>query len=185
MKEQPFKMLLLATVCIVMFSACWGFYPDDPAIEYPEGEQEGYQPIYAQESDLEVKLTEPREILLPGKIYTKNDFLFLIEPNIGIHIMDNSNLETPEKIGFLEVMGVTDMAIRNNVLYVNQYSDLVAVDISDINDVKTKSREHDVLAVNGGLMYPPQYGHFYECPDRTKGIVIGWKFTTIDSPQCF
>ena len=56
------------------------------------------------------------EITIPGKIYFKDNYLFVNEYGKGIHVIDNSNPADPKKIAFYKILGNVDMAIRGNIL---------------------------------------------------------------------
>ncbi len=66
-----------------------------------------------------------------GKIYIKDNFIYLNDQNKGIHVYDNSNPSNPIKIAFLSIPGNLDIAIKDNTLYADMYSDLLAIDISN------------------------------------------------------
>lgn len=78
-----------------------------------------------------VRVEEARELQNPGKIYTKDGYLFINEIKEGIHLFDNKNPSSPTPVAFLRIPGNGDMAVRNNILYADSYMDLVAFDISD------------------------------------------------------
>lgn len=66
-----------------------------------------------------------------GKLYIKDQFIYLNEVEKGIHIIDNSNPSRPKQIAFLNIPGNLDIAVRNNILYADTYTDLLAIDISN------------------------------------------------------
>jgi hypothetical protein len=70
-----------------------------------------------------------------GKIYIKDNFIYLNDQNKGIHIYDNSNPSNPVQIAFLSIPGNLDIAIKDNTLYADMYSDLLAIDISNPRQV--------------------------------------------------
>ncbi len=67
----------------------------------------------------------------PGKIYVKDNFLFINELKKGIHVIDNSNPSSPKFISFINIPGNIDMAIVDNTLYADSYSDIVVIDITN------------------------------------------------------
>ena len=71
-----------------------------------------------------------------GKIYISGSRIFISEPDKGIHVIDNSNPSSPRQIAFLSIPGNQDIAIKGNTLYVDMYADLLAIDISDLRQVK-------------------------------------------------
>jgi hypothetical protein len=80
-----------------------------------------------------------------GKIYIYDDLLFYIAQNSGIHIFDNQNPETPQNLTFIQLEGVHDISIKNNILYADNYMDLVVFDISNISDIQLVNIEEDML----------------------------------------
>ncbi|MFN8349588.1 MAG: hypothetical protein U0X91_31605 [Spirosomataceae bacterium] len=92
-----------------------------------------------------VRTEVARELINPGKIYTKGNYLFINELKEGLHVVDNSNPAAPKIISFIKIPGNGDMAVRGNVLYADSYSDLVALDISNPLAIKEVGRENDVF----------------------------------------
>lgn len=133
------------------------------------------EPVYMTYDDLRnsFKTTESQEIIQPGKIYFKDDYIFINEYQEGIHIVDNSNPSSPEVIKFIEIPGNIDMAVRENILYADSYVDLVAIDISDINNIVEVNRVENVFP----YMVPFYEVGILEEVDQAKGIVVGWKET--------
>lgn len=78
-----------------------------------------------------VKAESPRVLEQPGKMYVKGKYLFVNEIKKGIHIIDNSNPSSPKFVSFINIPGNGDIAVRDNILYADSFSDLVALDISD------------------------------------------------------
>ena len=66
-----------------------------------------------------------------GKIYIKENLVFVNEQRQGIHVINNQNPAEPELIGFLDIPGNVDIAIRDNILFADSRYDLVVIDISE------------------------------------------------------
>jgi hypothetical protein len=160
-----------------------GCYPEPPfAPDFPVGEVEGYKPIYGTDDQVALAFVGARPLVRPGKIYVVSTYLLINEKYQGIHVFDNSDPSHPRALGFLQLAGNTEMAVRNNVLYADHLTDLVALDVSDWNNIHELSRlkqEHWAQQV------PPREGRYFECPDSNQGIVIGWEMTTLNNPKCF
>lgn len=122
-----------------------------------------YDPIYMKLEDFrkDVVASSPRELKQPGKMYFFHNYLLINEKEKGIHVIDNSNPESPKPITFLEIPGNVDMAVRNDVLYADSYSDLIAVDIKDILHPKNLERRQSAFL---GFQFDPN-----------KGIIIGYE----------
>ncbi len=118
----------------------------------------------------------PIEISHPGKMYFKDGYLFINEYGKGIHVIDNSDPANPEKVAFYEILGNVDMAISGNTLFADSYIDLLAIDITDINNPVEIDRIKNVfpeIVPEGELWYP------YAMVDKSKGVIIGWKVKKI------
>ncbi|MEA5140357.1 LVIVD repeat-containing protein [Arcicella rigui] len=92
-----------------------------------------------------IKVLPAQDLESPGKIYVKDNFLFINELKKGIHIIDNSNPSAPRALAFVKILGNIDMAVKGNILYADSYTDFVALDISNPNAVKEISRVKDVF----------------------------------------
>ena len=91
------------------------------------------EPIFIRRSELaQAVKSEPAHALQnTGKIYAKDNYIFINEVNRGIHVIDNSNPKNPENISFIAIPGNMDMAIRNNILFADAGPDLLSIDITD------------------------------------------------------
>jgi hypothetical protein len=136
-------------------------------------EYTGNLPVYMSYSDLRSSVTVEQSTALknPGKIYFKDNFIFIIEELKGIHVYDNSNPSSPVQKSFVNVPGAVDMAISGNVMYVDSYVDLVALDLQDINNIHEAGRMKNAITYTvpaTGNNYPVSY------VDENKGVVTGW-----------
>lgn len=139
------------------------------------------EPIFMSASTFRnsVKVSaEPHKIGKLGKMCFYNDYLYISEPEKGIHIIDNRKPEDPKIVGFIELMGNADLAIRNGLLYADSYIDLVWFDISNPELPELKGRV-DSIFPTALPMTENEYGIDYaKCYDGSNtGIVIGYKLT--------
>lgn len=111
-----------------------------------------------------------------GKMCFYNDYLYISEPEKGIHIIDNRDPSSPRVAGFIELLGNADLAIRNNKLYADSYIDLVWFDISNPLLPELKGRL-DSIFPTALPSTQNQYGIDYQqtYAGKSKGIVVGWK----------
>lgn len=116
-----------------------------------------YEPIYRPLEEIRVSpiAEAPKELKNPGKIYSFGKYLFINEADQGIHIIDNSDPSNPAPVAFWKIEGNTDIAIRGNYLYANQYIDLITVDIQDIQSPKLVDRQEMVFT---HYSIHPEYG---------------------------
>lgn len=134
----------------------------------------------------EIKMQAPATISATGKIYSYKQYLLINEPLKGIHFFDNSDPGAPVNLGFLPLHGNVDMAVRNNLLYVDAYTDLLTFDISNITDPRLVCRLED--AFNFTAVYALKgYDENYpmENYDPSQGVVMGWKQEklTVETPE--
>ena len=87
----------------------------------------------------------PQVLEETGKIYIKGHLIFLNEFGKGIHVINNRNPYKPEIIAFLNIPGNVDIAIRDNILYADSYTDLVVIDISDPKNIKEIKRIKNIF----------------------------------------
>lgn len=135
------KKASLFLVLIFLFQSCWYTGVDDD-----QPYRSMYKPITQNRSDFEktIVLKEAQPIMTSGKIYVKDGFIYLNEVGKGFHILDNSDPENPEPLSFLEIPLATDLAIRDNILYVHHAVDLVSFSVSN-NRLVILHRERNVF----------------------------------------
>jgi len=119
-----------------------------------------------------VKRTSPAALENPGKIYFKDNYLFINEYHKGVHVIDNSNPSSPAMVAFLEIPGNVDIAIRNNILFADSFIDLVAIDISDPSNPVEVDRIEDAFP---NVLPPIDYTYPVYGLDFSKGVVVGWE----------
>ncbi|MHC1731313.1 MAG: LVIVD repeat-containing protein [Bacteroidales bacterium] len=135
-------------------------------------------PVYMAYNDFRASFEKsaPIEISHPGKMYFKDGYLFVNEYGKGIHIIDNSNPASPQKVAFYEIMGNVDMAIKGNVLFADSYIDLLAIDITDLNNPIEIDRIENVfpeIVTEGEEWFP------YAMVDKSKGVIVDWEVKKI------
>ena len=165
MKTKLRPIFILAAIApVFLMSGCQDRYMQTYEVS---------NPVYMSYDELRIAVsdTTPQEINHPGKIYLLGDFIFVNEVRKGIHVVDNSDPSNPEIINFIKIPGNIDMAIKNGILYADSYVDLVAIDISDLEDIQELARFEDVFSYS----LPP-----YESMTRlgmveeSQGVVVDW-----------
>lgn len=96
------------------------------------GPYSSYEPIFMLRSEMEksVRLEGARAIENPGKIYLKDNLIFINEKYLGIHVIDNTNPEEPDNFAFIRIDGCLDMAMKDHVLYADNAVDLIALSLN-------------------------------------------------------
>jgi hypothetical protein len=138
-------------------------------------------PQYMSYADMRkpVKSTAAYAIATAGKIYIKDNYLFVNEKYKGIHIFDNSNPASPVNLTFIDIPGNVDLAVKGNYLYADNYVDLVVLDISDIFQPKEVSRIKDVFPYT-----IPETIDVYPISniDKEQGVIVGWQSKEVTEP---
>ncbi len=133
-----------------------------------------------------VAVTEPVPVESAGKIYAYKDYIFVNELNKGVHVVDNSDPNTPKIKLFIKIDGNVDISIKEDRLYADSYSDLVVFDISDINSIKLVNRLPNVIGGGwwgGGIWledveWPQADFYDYDGIDYDEDVVVGWEVVT-------
>jgi hypothetical protein len=137
----------------------------------------GLKPIYGVEDVAKQILyaATPKPVTTPGNIYAFQNYIFQLDPGMGIHVIDNTVPSSAHRIGFITVKGCSEISIKDDKLYTNSYDDLVVLDFSNLNNVHEYSRLRGVFTeyrYGSPLAHPPAAG-YYECP-RYDSLVVGW-----------
>ena len=144
----------------------------------------GYAPVYSNIEDVKkITIDAAKPYELAGKIFVIGSHLFQVETGKGFHITDISDPASPQKKGFVHVLGCSEIAVKNGYIYTNNLQDLVVLTIANekVNVVRRVPNAFEALLSNAR---PPERGRF-ECPDSRKGVVIAWEKRELDNPQCF
>lgn len=162
--------LVVLTAIVVLFTGCFKDHVKRTQT------YKIYTPVYEKRELVlnSINGNAAEAIEQAGKIYIKDHFVYLNEVNKGIHVIDNSNPANPQRVAFLSLPGNTDIAIKGHTLYADMYSDLVAVDITDIHNTKITKTINNFF---------PGRAQFYGQPTFLNDMVIvDWiiKDTTIE-----
>ena len=144
---------------------------------------EGWKPVYQGEADLSVSSATPRAIVEAGKIYKYGPYILVGESGQGIHVFDNNDPSNPVSIAFINVPLNEDMAIRNDVMFIDIGRDVVAVDVSDWANVQEIGRLSGVYNRSDALYPEGRFGYF-ECVDTSRGVVVDWVSEELVNPKC-
>ncbi len=169
------KILFLLSLTTLFFISC-----DNN--DEPDGEYADYlvaRPLVIEKAEFatSVDIIAPRPIHESGKVYTYQDYIFINDKYQGIHVIDNSNPEQPVKIAFITIPGNVDISVKDDYLYADSLTDLVVIDISDINNISLVNRLENVLY--GNIFFPFE-ADLVENGDVNYDteIIIGWETAT-------
>jgi hypothetical protein len=167
--KKPLFSLLFVIICIgtgILLSS------SDPVVVYGE-----YTPIYMNRTEMEsaVQIESPQPLRSTGKIYTYGQYILVNEKYKGIHVIDNSNPAAPQNIAFLHIDGCIDMAMKNNILYADNATDLIALKTTD-NFASVQVTER-IINIFPEIESPDGYWSLNNVdqfrPDN--GILVAWK----------
>jgi hypothetical protein len=130
-----------------------------------------YIPVYMKRADLENSVSyqaAAREMKNPGKIYCKMPYIYVNEKYKGVHVINNTDPRHPVKEGFIVAPGCIDMAVKGNIMYLDNAVDLVAFDLATQQVTK---RIKNVFPEP----VSPEYAIFYPSGDTEGYILIEWK----------
>ena len=162
MKKQLIKLMILG----VVFTGC-ATYEDDPYCKK-------YTLMSFEELRQSVSIEEPREIKTAGKIYTYKKLLFINEPNVGIHIIDNRDKTNPIPKAFIRLYGNVDIAVKDGFLYADSFMDLVVLNIQDLENIKVVKRVNSTFAYDEYQIINKE--DQYRCDFNTSdSVIIGEK----------
>jgi len=158
--------------------ACWRNYPPPP-----NAGTDTYRPVYASYADVRtIQTLNPQPIRNAGKIYVKDNYLFINDVGTGIHVVDNRDPVNPVKLAFLSIPGNHELAVKDSTLYADNVLDLVAFNIGNPRNVRLVRRVENAFDYPA---FPPLTNVRFECADRDRGVVVRWEKTLVQNPSCY
>jgi hypothetical protein len=167
-----------AIICftVAMLTGC--LHHDDA----PPQEVSGYKPVYIDRDAANINIKPSQTITNPGKIYRYGQWLFINEINRGVHVFDNTDRSNPTAVGFIEILGNSDVAIQDSVFYADHMGNLAAFKSHQFTNIEPIGS----LPIQGWLLgVPPPAGHYFECVDSDNGLVASWQSVTLTNPNCY
>jgi len=148
--KQPILLLSILFMAVCLLPACT---KNDANLVHSIY----YKPFYKSKAEVRanIKSGSVTKITQAGKIFIQGNNLFLVDVNKGVHIIDITNPDQPQKTAFIPVPGCNDIAVRGNYLYVNFGTDLLTINISNPNLAYIKKSISNVFPENYALGYSP------------------------------
>ncbi|MDO9261026.1 MAG: hypothetical protein Q7U08_03710, partial [Flavobacteriaceae bacterium] len=126
-----------------------------------------------------VKILPPQQIVNSGKIYVYEEFIFINDEGKGVHVIDNSVPASPKKISFLKIHGNVDVAVKDEMLFADSFTDLVVFDISNIRNIVQKNRLNNVFPHY--FIYPTvdnDFPIYFDYQNMTSDkVIVDWNIT--------
>ncbi|HOB84091.1 MAG TPA: hypothetical protein PK521_03055 [Bacteroidales bacterium] len=169
MKAKIIPIVVLIAMGFFLFNSC-----EDSTYRIYTGNS----PVYMSYDNLRkaVKVEQNAELENPGKIYFKDNYIFIVEELKGIHVYDNSNPASPVRKAFVNLPGVVDISISGYIMYADSFVDLVVLDVQDINNIHEAGRIKDILPYT---VPPADNDYPLAFVDEDKGVVIDWEVEKI------
>ena len=110
-----------------------------------------YKPVLMDKQSLvtSVKWLPATDLSNPGKYTLNGHYLFVVEMYKGVHVFDNTDPSNPINSGFINIPGIQTISIKNNTLFGDNATDIVALDISNPINPPVLSRISNVLSPPG------------------------------------
>jgi hypothetical protein len=170
MKNKILPLVLVVLVCLQLINC----NSDDDSLLDPVAVT---VPVIKSKSEfrnaISIKNAQPTNS--DGKIYVYNDLLFYIAQNSGVHIFNNQNPATPQNIAFIELEGVNDISVKDNILYADNFMDLVVFDISNISAIQLVNIEEDMLSYYAMFPEDSMYYQYNISPTNEDEFVAEYK----------
>lgn len=169
---------LLSLVVWLLLDGC--YHPYAPAAPTTG---DTYRPVYAAYADVRtVQTLPPQPLKNVGKIYVKDDYLFINEVGMGIHIIDNRDPAKPVRLSFVSIPGNHELTVKDSILFADNTLDLVALNIADPRSVRVVKRIENAFPYPA---FPLASRVRFECANPERGVVIRWEKAAVENPQCF
>lgn len=168
------KALLILSLATLIFVSCDNNDDNDGYADYLVA-----RPLIMSKAEFAngVDIIAPRPIDESGKVYTYEDYIFINDKYQGVHVIDNSNPQQPQKVSFIKIPGNVDISVKDDFLYADSLMDLVVIDISDLNNLNTVNRLENVLYNN--IFFPFEADIVeYDTYDYDTEILVGWETVT-------
>jgi len=130
-----------------------------------------YMPVFMSRETLENSvryLAGGHAMIQSGKIYYIDSYIYVNERYKGVNVINNTNPAHPVKEGFILAPGCMDMAVKGNILYLDNAVDLVAFDL------ESRQVTHRIRDVFPEPLPPDDFSYYRLA--RPKGyIIVEWK----------
>lgn len=160
------KKIVVLILCLALTSCFFDNWGETTSVD-PVWSR--FDPVTLSTTEFEnsIEIQEKIPVTESSKIYIIGNYIFINDKRTGFHIFDNTDQANPIKKKFLKVPGATDIAIRNNTLFINQATDLVVLNLDFSSfQVEVKKRLKNVFPE---LRSPD--GDYFNENDK---VVVNW-----------
>ena len=141
LKISIMKTYLLILSSFLIFISC----SEDVCIE--KRTVMTYVPVYQTKTEIRdaVAVGTPSSLIQPGALYVYQNYLLINDQKRGIHIYDNTDPSNPQAISFINIPGNTKLAVQKDMLYADNFVDLLIFDLSDMRNPRLINTKEDIL----------------------------------------
>lgn len=108
-------------------------------------------------------LAPKQDLVKPKNFFIGTNYVLVSEVNKGIHIYDNTDMNNPQRMSFIQLPFLRDFYVKGDYLYVANVYDLLKINISDVYNPVLVNRAENV---------------FWEPLENDKGQqLLGFKYT--------
>ncbi len=115
----------------------------------------------------------PAELRNPGKIYIRGNHLYINERYKGVHVINNTDPLNPQNVAFINIPGNIDITMRSTILYADNATDIVAINVANPTSAVVTSRIEKVFP---RLSYPTDRYYDRSFPHDSL-VIVHWKDT--------
>ena len=132
-----------------------------------------FKPVYKTKDEVlaQVKTTGAQPINTTGKLFIRDHYVFLNEPDKGVHIIDFSNPADPVNLSFASIPGNNEIAVRDHYLYADCYTSLIILDIADPLNIKKVNILENVFPEKGIISVPTDASKFLVSWERKDTVI--------------
>lgn len=143
-------------------------------------------PILAAKAEVRTSIVvePPKPINQAGKIYTYLNYVFVNDRGEGVHVIDNTNAVSPEKVAYIKIPGNYDIEVRNDILYADSYGDLILFDVSNSNSITMIDITEDVF--NNFAFSQTNHTqdfdfiNYLEDFNLDENYIVGWTYESVE-----
>ena len=165
------SILLCSVIFALLLQSCF-YFGGDEIDDFPLNVS-NYEPVIIKRSAFEVTTTldnTARAIENSGKIYVKENYIFINEVNLGFHLINNSDPSNPQNIGFINVLGSSDLSIKENVFYANNATDLIAFTLDETSETLTITKRLENVFPQ---IWSPEGQSYYNL--EADDVIVNWE----------
>jgi len=157
-------------ILILLLTLSWSIDPDDSS-------STSYTPVLLHKEDLSKSISyqDAQPFEKPGKIYTYQQTLFIVDLFRGVHMINNADPVNPIREAFLFIPGVMDISVKDDILFADNAIDLISLDLNALPEIVIPDRVEGVFPEPT----PPDLDRIpyaYSSGNRPENtVIVGWR----------